>query len=219
MLRAVRSGMLAAGVALFLASSAQALSVSVLPSGPGLDQGFGYSCTPSCTTVYTLSAAAPTGAGSSVQFTNDLAAVELVTLSLVSVSPAFDSGPNSLSFSSLTYSASVPASVLPLGGGLLLVQQTGAASGSVVGSYAASLGGAGPINAAVDVNSLTCVVDATGTGSCGVSFGPTGFAVNDGSQALLFAHTFNLVVPEPPTLMMLAVGALGLAFMGRRRSR
>jgi PEP-CTERM motif len=216
----MRRGMwLFAAAAYLLAAPALALTVPISPSSPGLDQGFGYSGCPSCTIAYTLSAAAPVGGGS-IQFTNNLAAVEVVQLSITSVSPVFVSGPNSVTFTSMSYSASVNAMVMSLGGGDFLVQQTGFATGTVTGSYSATAGGSGPINlASVDVNSLMCIVNAAGTGVCGVSFGRNGFPVAVGSGSLLFQHTFNVNVPEPATLAMLSAGAVGLALMGRRRTR
>jgi len=205
--------------ALLLAGPAFSLTVAVSPASPGLDQGLGYSGCPSCTIAYTLSGAAPVGSGS-IQFTNNLAAIELVQLSLVSVSPVFVSGPNTVSFSSLSYSASVNASVIGLGGGLFLVQQTGFATGSVTGSYSATAGGSGPISlASVDVNSLQCIVNAAGAGTCGVTFGRNGFPVTVGAGSLLFQHTFNVNVPEPATLVLLSLGALGLAWRARPRAR
>lgn len=217
MSRAVRSGILVWAAALLLASSASGLTVAVSPGSPGLDQGFGYSGCPSCVTAYTLSGPAPVGSGS-IQFTNNLAPIELVQLSLVSVSPVFVSGLDSVTFSLLTYSVSVNATVLPLGGGFFLVQQSGAASGSVAGSYTATAGGSGAISLpSVDVNSLQCVVTAAGVGSCGVTFGRNGFPVTVGAGSLLFQHTFNLVVPEPSTLALLLAGFGGLAVAGRRR--
>lgn len=205
--------------ALLLAGPAFSLTVAVSPASPGLDQGLGFSGCPSCTTAYTLSGAAPVGSGS-IQFTNNLAAIELVQLSLVGLNPVFVGGPNSVSFSSLSYSASVNASVIGLGGGLFLVQQTGFASGTVTGSYSATAGGSGPISlGSVDVNSLQCIVNAAGAGTCGFSFGRNGFPVTVGAGSLLFQHTFNVNVPEPATLVLLSLGALGLAWRGRPRGR
>jgi hypothetical protein len=204
--------------ALLLAAPAFSLTVAVQPGSPGLDQGFGFSGCPSCTTAYTLSAAAPVGSGS-IQFTNNLAAVEVVQISLTSVSPVFTGGLNSVTFSSMSYSATVNASVTPFGS-LFLVTQTGFATGSVSGSYVATAGGSGPISlGSVDVNSLQCLVNASGVGTCGVTFGRNGFPVAVGAGSLLFQHTFNLNVPEPATLAMLSVGVLGLAWVGRLRAR
>jgi hypothetical protein len=205
--------------ALWLAGSASALTVGVFPASAGLDQGFGYRNCPSCATVYSLSAAAPVGAGSSITFTNGLVPIEIVSLSLVSVNPIFTSGPNSVTFSGMSYTASVPALVFPIGGGLLFVQQSGAATGTVTGSYTATLGGSGPINVTPAVHSLTCVVDAAGQGVCGVTFGPTAFPVNDGAETLTFQHTFNVNIPEPGPLALMITGLVGLGILGRRRTR
>ena len=214
-----RGKWLLAVAALLLAAPAFSLTVAVSPASPGLDSGFGFSGCPSCTTAYTLNGPAPVGSGS-IQFTNNLAAVELVQISLVSVSPVFVGGPNSVSFSSMSYSASVNASVIPLGGGLFLVQQSGFATGTVSGSYTATAGGSGPISliGSVDVNSLQCIVNAAGSGTCGVTFGRNGFPVTVGGGSVLFQHTFNLNVPEPAALALLLAGA-GLVSARRRLAR
>jgi hypothetical protein len=131
--------------------------------------------------------------------------------------PPFEAGGETVTFSSLSYTGSVGATVLPLGGGLFLVQQLAAATGSVTGTYSASLGGAGAIDLMPDLHSLQCVVDASGTGVCGFTFGPTSFPVDDGAEELTFQHTFNLNVPEPATWMMMVIGLLGLGVVGSRR--
>jgi len=201
-----------------LAGPAAALSVGVFPGSAGLDQGFGYTGCPSCSQVYALQAPSGVGGSSSITFANDLTlATETVTISLVDVTSVFEAGSESVTFSSLSYSGSVAATVLPLGGGLFLVQQLGAATGAVTGSYSATLGGSGPINLTPDLHSLQCAVDVSGTGVCGFTFGPTSFPVNDGSEDLTFQHTFNLNIPEPATWMMMVTGLLGLVFLGRGR--
>jgi hypothetical protein len=201
-----------------LAGPAAALTVGVFPSSAGLDQGFGYSGSPSCSTVYTLDSPASVGGGSTITFADDLAlATETVTISLVDVTSVFEAGGETVTFSSLSYTGSIGATVLPLGGGLFLVQQLGAATGAVTGTYTASLGGGGDIDLAPDLHSLQCVVDASGTGVCGFTFGPTSFPVDDGDEELTFQHTFNLNIPEPGTWMLMVVGLVGLGFMGSRR--
>jgi PEP-CTERM motif-containing protein len=216
----MRRGMWLLSVAAFLlAAPAFSLTVAVQPGSPGLDQGFGYSgCPGSCSTAYTLGAAAPVGSGS-IQFTNNLAAAEVVQISLTSVSPVFVGGADSVSFSSLSYSASVNATVSPFGS-LFLVQQTGFATGTVSGSYSATAGGSGPISlGSVDVNGLSCLVNGSGVGICGFAFGHNGFPVTVGAGSLLFQHTFNLNVPEPASLVLFLAGAAGLALAGRRAAR
>lgn len=204
--------------ALGLAAPASALTVGVAAGSAGLDQGFGYTGCPSCVEVYSLTAGAPVGAGSTITFSGLVGPLETVTLSMVDVSPVFSDGGDTVSFSSLSYTATVTATVSSLGfGGLVSVNQFGAATGSVTGSYSASLGGSGPIALAPDVHSLSCVVDGSGVGVCGFTFGPTSFPVDDGSETLDFQHTFNVNLPEPATWMMMLVGLLGLGYLGNRR--
>ncbi len=220
MSRAVRTGMGIVLAALLQAGSASALTLGVSTSSPGLDQGFGYVCSGNCTVTYELSAPAAVGAGGTIAFAGNLASsTDTATISLsvpVSLFVQTPSGTDTVSFS-LAYSAVVNATVTPFGS-FVQVSQDGAASGSVSGSYVATAGGSGPLAiAGIDVNSLNCFLSATNQGSCGVTFGITGFPVTVGGGPVYFQHTFNLIVPEPGALALLLLG--GLASAGRRRAR
>jgi hypothetical protein len=208
---------------LLSAGSASALTVNVLPSSPGLDQGFGFVCTPNCTETYGLSTPAAVAAGGTITFAGNLVGpTDVVSISLLVPSSLFaqsPSGPDTVTFSALAYTGSLNASVTPLGGGLVLVSQTDPGSGTIVGSLTATAGGSGPVSlGSVDVNSFTCILDGANQGTCGLTFGITGFGVTIGGTPTQFQHTFNLVLPEPTALALLLAGLAALGFCrGRAR--
>jgi hypothetical protein len=182
-------------------SSASGLTVGVLTSSPGLDQGFA-TCISSCGSNGTLVGPAPISSGSSITFANGLAlSTETVSISLTQLLSNYTNGISK----NWSYAATVQATVTSLGGGLLLLQQSGFATGSVPEAPASP-----------DVNSLTCIVTAAGLGSCGFTFGPNSYDVAMG-PTFRFQETFNLVLPEPGTLALMVTGIAGLALAGRRR--
>ena len=214
--RLIRFGIWLLGT-LALAGPAAALTVGVFGNSAGLDQGFGRV---GITNVYSLSAATSASASSTITFANNLSlATEVVTVSIVGVSPIFTGGGNNVAFSNMTYTATTNATVTALAGGRFLVQRSGLPTGNVSGSYTATLGGSGPLNLTTSLSALSCNVDAAGVGVCGISFGTTGFTVNDGAQNVNFQHTFNLNIPEPAAWLLLATGVAGLAFASARTRR
>ena len=146
-----------------------------------------------------------------------------ITLSVPSITMTGASGSvTALAFSVVSYSATLPISQTDLGGGLVQVQQAlGFATGTVSGSVDA-VGGPGPGpfgDASVSFSNLQCLL-VNGQGQCGFNVGSFRDAADFGLDVDGSPHdvvqTFNVVVPEPRTLPLIALGLLTLASRSRR---
>jgi hypothetical protein len=87
----------------------------------------------------------------------------------------------------------------------------GVAAGVFVGLGVTTSGGAG---------TLISAVTTTTTNAAAINASPSGFYVNIHNAAFpagAVRGQLGLVVPEPPTLLMLALGVGGLVLAGRRR--
>lgn len=93
----------------------------------------------------------------------------------------------------------------------------GDASGSVSGTYeqlfgGGTVGGPSGFGATADFGIFQCL-----GASCGFTVGHTkDFALSVGGTSFDFVHTFNVVIPEPNTAALLALGLVGLASARRR---
>ncbi len=201
-----------AALALTVASGpALALTLPVT-GGPGLDQGQicpTASLCPGTPAFSLIGTAAVTGS-----FTYNVGP-STVDFVLTLVAPASFGLPSLLAGS--TFSAlGVPVISAPLGGGAFVLAQIAPATGVAAPVL---LSPAFPLLASTPaVSGLTCTV-GTGADQCGVSLGAGGFTIDASPFGIFDAFvTFNVNVPEPGTVVLLATGLAGIAFAGRRRA-
>ena len=131
-------------------------------------------------------------------------------------------GVTALDFSNVTYSATVPITSIPLGGGLVQINQAlGFATGSVSGTYDQIGGpGVGPFSdLTASFSNFSCLL-LNGDGQCGFNVGSVTASADFGLDVNGAAHdviqTFNVIVPEPGTFGLLLLGGIGLVAYARR---
>lgn len=156
-------------------------------------------------------------ANGTISFTPTTATI-LLTVPTYTMTGSFG-GITALDFSSVSYSATVNVTTTPLGGGTVSINQTpGFATGSVSGTYD-QIGGPG-VNPFSDTttsfSNFTCLL-VNGSGQCGFNVGSFNAAADFGLFVSDVQHdvvqTFNVVVPEPGSLGLVA---LGLVLFARR---
>lgn len=210
-----RLGAVLFAVGLAVASTAPASAVTLpVIGGPGLDQGV-FCLSGQCPGTPTSTLTAPAAVTGSVTYDEGASTVD-ITLTLTE--DATFAGFLVTMFAGTTFVATgVPVMAFPFGGGAIQIVQIGAASGQVSPLTVTAPGGLGILADTPSVSGLTCSI-GTGSDQCGVSFGPTGLSFDSPGLGDLDAFvTFNVNVPEPGTLVTLAFGVAGLAFMGGRR--
>jgi hypothetical protein len=225
-IKLVRITIMATLALCLFSGSATAVSYALTSPGPlGIDVGFGcVTGTPGCSGSpdYTLdSTADATG-------TFDVTGSGVATASLLlSVSDpiALSGGPigadaidhveflgASLSFAGISMLES------PLAGGITSYTQlnnvTGSFSGTFVVSSGGSIIGSTPFATTATLNALSCT---TPSGQCGFNLILPSFLIPSG-ESLDFTLQANMLVPEPSTALMVAIGLAGLGIHRRRRS-
>jgi len=203
----------AVGLAVAATAPASALTLPVI-GGPGLDQGF--VCTSGqCPGTPLLTLSGPAAVTGSITYHEGTSTVD-ITLTLTQ--DADFGGVAQLLAGTTIVATDVPVMTFPIGGGAFQIVQLGSAQGLVDPLLVDAPGGLTVLSNTPSVSGLTCSV-GTGSDQCGVSFGPGGLEFHSGllGQDLEAFVTFNVNVPEPGTLVTLAIGVAGLAFMGGRR--
>jgi hypothetical protein len=232
MLRGVRVA--AAALVVVFPSLAAAFTVGLTSPGVfGLD--LGYACLDTagtCSTSQLLSLdATADGTGTLTLSAAPTAGASLSATLSVSVTSLGMSGTgvgvvDGVDMTSVSYSGSTTVLVINAGANWNLVQ-TAPGGGSVSGSYeqfdgATSVDGPDAFSdASVAIGSLNCLINKiTFAGTCGFDFGASrDFTLAVDGTATDFVHRFNMSVPEPAALALVAAGSLGLAWLGRRRAR
>lgn len=232
MLRGMRVA--AAALVVVFPSLAAAFTVSLTSPGAfGLT--IGYACLDSagtCSTSQVLSLDATADGSGTLTLSAAPSANAVLTATLsVSVASLGMSGSgvgvvDGIDMTTVGYSGSVTVLVINSGSNWNIVQ-TAAGTGSVAGTQeqfdgaSSVLGPAAFSDGNVAVGSLNCLVDKiTFVGTCGFDFGASrDFTLAVDGTATDFVHRFNMSVPEPAALVLVALGSLGLAWVGRQRAR
>lgn len=192
-------------------ASATLITLPVI-GGPGLTQGAICTTSVLCPSSPTLTLAADAAVTGSFVY-DDVANTVSFSLSLA-VPATFAGGAPTATLSAALYTGSgIPVMKIPLGGGAYQIVQTGPASGISLpvtwgAPYAQTTG-------VPTITGLSCTVN-TGSDQCGVSLGPDGNHITDGTTPYQVFQTFNVNVPEPATLAIVGAGLAALLLATRR---
>jgi hypothetical protein len=213
---------------LVLALPASAATINLTVSSGGIDS----SNTRTCSTSACTAAIWSLGSGESYAATGTIAidtTLNTMTIALAVATSVIDAsgaqtptdlGASSLAFTGGTYTAVV--GVTPSGGGTYTINAGQSAAVAFTLVQAVGAGAGAPVSIGAVRLTGSCLVTG-GTGQCGLIFGSQGttpFQVGGagfGGYSRFVRHTFNVgVVPEPTTLLLVAVGLTGLAIRSRR---
>jgi len=191
-------------------ASATLITLPVI-GGPGLVQGAICTTSVLCPSSPTLTLAADAAVTGSFVY-DDVANTVSFSLSLAVPATFTGGGPTATLSGALYTGSGIPVMKIPLGGGAYQIIQVGSASGIALpevwgAPYSETIG-------VPTISGLSCTVN-TGSDQCGVSLGPDGHQITDGSVPYQVFQTFNVNVPEPATLAIVAAGLAGLLLASR----